>query len=60
MKAGKVIDYMERALGLDPVHPAAHMHLALGLLEQGKFDQAWPHYEYRWDTVERVKEQTAL
>lgn len=35
--------------------PAAHMHLALALLEQGRFDEAWPHYEARWDSADRLK-----
>ena len=35
--------------------PAAHMHLALALLEQGRFDEAWPHYEARWDSADRIK-----
>lgn len=33
----------------------AHMHLALALLEQGRFDEAWPHYEARWDSADRLK-----
>lgn len=53
----KVIDYASRAIEADPAHDAAQMHLALGLLEQGKFEQAWPHYEHRWETVERVKDK---
>lgn len=35
--------------------PAAHMHLGLALLEQGRFDEAWPHYEHRWDSADRHK-----
>lgn len=53
----KVVEYAKRAIALDPNHDAAHMHLALGLLEQGKFEEAWPHYEHRWDTPERVKDK---
>lgn len=51
----KVVEFARRSLAINPDEPAAHMHLALGLLEQGKFEEAWPHYETRWDTVERKK-----
>lgn len=54
---GKVVDYARQALASDPNHHAAHMHLALGLLEQGRFDEAWSHYEHRWETLERLKDQ---
>lgn len=50
----KAEDLSRRALALGD-HPAAHMHLALALLEQQKFEDAWPHYEYRWDTHENKK-----
>ena len=53
----KVIEYAERALGLDPNHAAAHMHLGLGLLEQSRYAEAWPHYEYRWETPERINDK---
>jgi tetratricopeptide (TPR) repeat protein len=53
----RVVQYARQALAFDPDHHAAHMHLALGLLEQGKFDEAWPHYEHRWETPERVKDK---
>lgn len=53
----KVVHYARHALEISHGHDAAHMHLALGLLEQGKFDEAWPHYEHRWETVERVKDK---
>lgn len=56
-QAARVVEYARKALALDPDHAAAHMHLGLGLLEQGKFSEAWPHYERRWETVERVKDQ---
>lgn len=35
--------------------PVAHMHLALALLEQGRHDEAWPHYEMRWESADRIK-----
>lgn len=56
-QAAKVIEYANRALALDPNHDAAHMHLALGLMEQGKYSEAWPHYEYRWETPERINDK---
>lgn len=53
-EAKKVEDYSRRALAISS-HPAAHMHLAIALLEQGRFGEAWPHYEHRWETMERKK-----
>jgi tetratricopeptide (TPR) repeat protein len=53
----KVIDYSDRALKVNPMLPAARMHLGMGLLEQGRFQEAWMHYEFRWDTAERVNDQ---
>lgn len=53
----KVIDYSRQALALNSGHDAAHMHLALGLMEQGKYAEAWPHYEHRWETLERVNDK---
>lgn len=38
-------------------HPAAHMHLGLALLEQGRFEEAWPEYEHRWNTAENLKKR---
>lgn len=51
----KVIEFARKALAIRADEPAARMHLALGLLEQGKFEEAWPHYESRWETLERKK-----
>lgn len=51
--AAKVVEFAQKAIAADPSHANAHVHLALGLLEQGKFDEAWPHYEYRWKMAER-------
>lgn len=44
-----------RALALSPEYPEGHNHLALALLEQGHYEEAWPHYEYRWDVPERIQ-----
>ncbi len=43
------------ALKYSPEHPEAHNHLALALLEQGRFEEAWPHWEYRWSLRRNVK-----
>lgn len=56
-EAAKVVEYASRAIGIDPGHHAARMHLALGLMEQGKYAEAWPHYESRWETIERVQDK---
>jgi tetratricopeptide (TPR) repeat protein len=56
-EARRVEDYARRALTIDPSHDAAHMHLALGLLEQGRFEEAWSHYEHRWNTLERKNDR---
>lgn len=53
--AEKVIEYANKSLTLLPDNPPAHMHLAMGLLEQGKFEDAWPSFEYRWETLENIK-----
>lgn len=36
---------------------AASMHLGMALLEQGRFEEAWPHYEYRWETPEKINDK---
>lgn len=56
-RPAKVIHYARQALEISHGHDAAHMHLALGLLEQGKFEEAWLHYEHRWETLERVNDK---
>lgn len=38
-----------------PTEPASNMHLAIALLEQGRFSEAWQHFEYRWESLERKK-----
>jgi hypothetical protein len=32
----------------------------MGLLEQGRFEEAWMHYEFRWDTADRVNDQRPI
>jgi Tfp pilus assembly protein PilF len=53
----KIIEYAERGLKFAPEHPHLHNHMALGLLELGRYDEAWPHYEYRWSLPERIKDR---
>jgi tetratricopeptide (TPR) repeat protein len=36
------------ALWLNPNHAGAHWHRALTLLHQGKFEEGWQEYEWRW------------
>ena len=44
-----------KAVKADPNLPQAHSHLALALMEQGKFSEAWPHSKWRWEVPEMVK-----
>jgi len=53
----KVIEYAERGLKIAPENPHLNNHMALGLLEQGRYEEAWPHYEYRWNLPERIKDR---
>ncbi|MDD2273720.1 MAG: tetratricopeptide repeat protein [Desulfuromonadaceae bacterium] len=36
------------ALALDPTFAAAHWNLALNLLLQGRYEEGWQEYEWRW------------
>lgn len=38
-----------------PELPGAHNNLALGLMEMGWLEEAWPHYEYRWQLQDKIK-----
>ena len=53
-ESAKVVELSARALGLDGNYPEAHNNMAVGLLELGRFKEAWPHYEWRWETKERA------
>lgn len=46
--AKKAEEYARKAIAADDNFADGHVHLALSLLEQGRFDEAWPHYESRW------------
>jgi len=37
-----------KALSIDPDFAAAHWNLALNLLLQGRYQEGWPEYEWRW------------
>lgn len=39
---------LRRAVELDPAFAEAHFNLAMLLLIQGKFDEGWVEYEWRW------------
>lgn len=45
----RVIEYSEKALSFPEgqMSPQAHNHMGLGLLEAGRYTEAWPHYEWR-------------
>lgn len=51
------VEYGAKAVALAPDSPAANNHLALGLMELGRFEEAWPHYKHRWDLPERIKDR---
>tara|TARA_S200002703_G_scaffold107486_1_gene93375 strand:+ start:1030 stop:2364 length:1335 start_codon:yes stop_codon:yes gene_type:complete len=44
----KALEYAQNALDLKPDLAHGHNHMALGLLELGRYAEAWPHYEYRF------------
>ena len=47
--------WARKAIAANPDHPQGHSHLALALLEQGRFEEAWPEFRWRWETPEMVK-----
>lgn len=42
------IGHLQRLLADDPAHPQAHWQLAYALLLQGRFEEAWPDFAWRW------------
>jgi hypothetical protein len=50
-------EFARKAVECNPQHAEAQNNLALALLEQGKFDEAWPHYEYRWLVEDKIDTQ---
>lgn len=51
----KIEVYARKGLKTEPENPQLHTHLAMSLLEQQCYDEAWPHYEYRWDIPDKIK-----
>jgi hypothetical protein len=43
----KIIEYAAEALKRGRETPQAHNHMGLGLLELGRYKEAWPHWEWR-------------
>lgn len=39
---------LERVIAADPGNPQAHWQLAYALLLQGRYQEAWPHFPWRW------------
>lgn len=48
----------ENALGIEPDDARAKWNKALTLLLSGRFEEAWPLYEARWDALEKLKKPT--
>jgi tetratricopeptide (TPR) repeat protein len=46
----KAVDSFRQALHLDPAYAKAHWNLSLALLLDGKFNEGWREYEWRWKT----------
>jgi hypothetical protein len=44
----------------NPISPDAHLNLALALLTLGRFEEAWPHYEQRWNAAPLVNHRRAF
>src|SRR5208282_2578630 len=42
------LDHLERALFLKPDHAYAHFNRALVWLKQGRYQEGWSEYEWRW------------
>lgn len=49
----KAEEYARRALAQEPNNHSARMHLGFALLEQGRFTEAWPYYESRWNSPDK-------
>ena len=45
---GPGVEWARKCLEAEPGHPHAMNHMALCLMEQGKWDEAWPYWEKRW------------
>lgn len=47
--APRRVQWLEKALALEPDFPLAHVGLALAYLQTGRLADAWPHYDHRLD-----------
>jgi Flp pilus assembly protein TadD len=47
-KVAEAEDVCRKALALDHAFAAGHWNLALNLLLQGKYEEGWQEYEWRW------------
>jgi tetratricopeptide (TPR) repeat protein len=45
------LESIEHALALQPGHAAAHWNRALWCLQDGRFEQGWRGYEWRWQAA---------
>lgn len=52
---GLAIEYANRALAIDAKNCHAHNHKALALLELGRYEDAWPHYENRYHLTDYIQ-----
>lgn len=48
-----------QALAIEPENPDTHWNLSVLLLKQSRFNDAWPHFEYRWGMSNSGKKQIA-
>lgn len=53
-EALKAEELSRKALAKDPSCHAARMNLGVALLEQGRFEEAWPLYDSRWESLDRA------
>lgn len=49
------VEWARKCLEAEPGHPHAMNHMALCLLEMGKWDEAWPYWEKRWLHPDRAQ-----
>ncbi|MGB0713293.1 MAG: tetratricopeptide repeat protein, partial [Gammaproteobacteria bacterium] len=50
-EAGRMADAeadVRRALELDPERGQSHFHLGIIYMGQGRYQEGWPHYDWRW------------
>jgi tetratricopeptide (TPR) repeat protein len=47
----------DRAIALESDYAEAHLNKSLCLLLQGEFNEGWKHYDWRWKTKRKKKEE---